>query len=102
MNVCDIENGDYIKVKGVDFGKGAISFEARVASGTKGGNIELRLDSPSGTLVGTCVVSDTGGWQNWETRSCTVNGADGIHDLYLVFTGNSGALMNFNWWKFLN
>ena len=102
MNVCDIENGDYIKVKGVDFGKGAISFEARVASGTKGGNIELRLDSSSGTLVGTCVVSGTGGWQNWETKSCTVNGAAGLHDLYLVFTGDSGALMNFNWWKFLN
>ncbi len=102
MNVCEIENEDYIKVKGVDFGKGAASFEARVASGTKGGNIELRLDSPSGTLVGTCVVSGTDGWQNWETKSCTVNGADGIHDLFLVFTGNSGALMNLNWWKFLN
>jgi arabinoxylan arabinofuranohydrolase len=73
-----------------------------VASGTKGGNIELRLESPSGTLVGTCAVSGTGGWQDWETKSCTVNGTAGVHDLYLVFTGDSGALMNFNWWKFSN
>ncbi|MCJ7815045.1 MAG: carbohydrate-binding protein, partial [Xanthomonadales bacterium] len=102
MNVCDIENEDYIKVKGVDFGKRATSFDARVASGTKGGNIELRLDSPSGTLVGTCVVSGTGGWQNWETKSCTVNGDAEVHDLFLVFTGDSGVLMNLNWWKFLN
>ena len=100
MNVCDIENGDYIKVKGVDFGSGAASFEARVASATTSGNIEIRLDSLTGTLVGTCPVSDTGGSQTWETKSCTVKGASGVHDLYLIFTGGSGKLFNFNWWKF--
>ena len=100
INVCNIENGDYIKVKGVNFGSGAVSFEARVASATSGGNIELRLDSPTGTLVGTCAVPGTGGWQTWVTKSCTVSGATGIHDLYLKFTGGSGYLFNFNWWKF--
>ena len=100
MNVGFIENGDYIKVKGVDFGSGAASFEARVASGSSGGNIELRLDSPTGKLVGTCAVQGTAGWQDWTTKTCTVSGAEGIHDLYLNFTGGSGYLMNFNWWKF--
>jgi arabinoxylan arabinofuranohydrolase len=100
MNVCEIEDGDYIKVKGVDFGTGAASFEARVASETNGGNIEIRLDSPTGTLAGTCTISGTGGWQTWVTRSCAVEGAAGVHDLYLVFTGGSGRLFNFNWWKF--
>jgi len=51
MNVSFIENGDSIKVKEVDFGAGAISFEASVASETNGGSIELHLDSPSGELV---------------------------------------------------
>ncbi len=100
MDVCNIENGDYIKVKGVDFGNGAVSFDARVASANSGGNIELRLDSATGKLVGTCAVSGTGGWQKWTTKSCTVSGATGIHDLYLKFTGGSGSLFNFNWWKF--
>ncbi|MCL6591554.1 MAG: carbohydrate-binding protein [Firmicutes bacterium] len=100
INVCNIENGDYIKVKGVNFGSGATSFNARVASATSGGNIELRLDSPTGTLVGTCAVTSTGGWQTWVTRSCTVSGATGIHDLYLKFTGGSGFLFNVNWWQF--
>ena len=45
MNVGWIENGDYIKVKGVAFGTGASSFTARVASGTSGGRVELHLDS---------------------------------------------------------
>lgn len=100
MDVGFIENGDYIKVKGVDFGTGAASFVARVASATSGGNIELRLDSPTGTLVGTCAVSETGDWQTYVDKSCTVSGAEGVHDLYLKFTGGSGYLFNFNWWKF--
>ncbi len=100
MNVCDIENGDAIKVKGVDFGTGARSFKARVASATQGGNIEIRLDSTTGTLVGTCAVPSTGGWQTWVTSFCMVENAVGVHDLYLVFTGGTGMLMNFNWWTF--
>ncbi|MDP4179706.1 MAG: carbohydrate-binding protein, partial [Bacillota bacterium] len=100
MDVSNIENGDYIKVKGVDFGSGATSFDARVASANSGGNIEIRLDSPTGKVVGTCAVSGTGGWQNWVTKSCAVSGATGIHDLYFKFTGGSGFLFNVNWWKF--
>ncbi len=100
MNVCNIENGDYIRVKGVDFGKGAASFEARVASGSEGGHIEIRLGSPTGKLAGTCVVPGTGGWQDWKTVSCAVDGAEGVHDVFYVFTGGEGLLMNFDWWKF--
>ena len=101
LDVANIENGDFIKVKGVNFGSGATSFDARVASATSGGNIELRLDdSSAGTLIGTCAVPGTGGWQTWVTKTCTVSGATGIHDLYLRFTGGSGFLFNVNWWKF--
>lgn len=100
IDVDSIHNGDYIKVKGVDFGTGASSFMARVASAAAGGKIELRLDSQTGTLIGTCNVSTTGGWQKWATETCTISGATGIHDLFLKFTGGSGLLFNFNWWKF--
>ncbi|MEK7391848.1 MAG: glycoside hydrolase family 43 protein [Fibrobacterota bacterium] len=98
--VDSINNGDYIKVKGVDFGNGATSFEARVASGGNGGNIELHLDALTGSVVGTCAVSKTGGWQTWSSATCNVAGAKGVHDLYLKFTGASGRLFNFHWWKF--
>jgi hypothetical protein len=100
LNLANIENGDWIRVRGVDFGEGATDFEASVASNTSGGNIELRLDSPTGKLVGTCAVTGTSGWQSWVTKTCTVSGASGKHDLYLKFTGGSGFLFNLNWWKF--
>lgn len=100
MNVGWIENGDWTKVKGVAFGPGATSFTARVASAGSGGAIELRLDSPTGRVVGGCNVPVTGGWQTWTSVSCSVNGATGTHDLYLKFTGGGGYLFNVNWWQF--
>jgi arabinoxylan arabinofuranohydrolase len=100
MDVTSINSGDYIKVKNVDFGSGATSFDARVASSTSGGSIELRLDSQTGTLVGTCAVLGSGGAQTWVTKTCTVSGAMGVHDLFFKFGGGSGSLFNFNWWKF--
>ena len=95
-----IENGDWIKIKGVAFGAGATSFNSRVASATSGGRIEVRLDNATGALVGTCNVPGTGGWQTWTTVTCAVNGATGTHDLYLRFAGSSGFLFNVNWWQF--
>lgn len=98
-----VKNGASVKVSGVDFGsKGVFLFDAQVASATNGvvGNIELHIDSLKGALIGTCAVVGTGGWQSWATRTCNVNGAKGVHDLYFKFTGGSGALFSFNSWKF--
>jgi arabinoxylan arabinofuranohydrolase len=100
MNVGWIENGDWIRVRGVAFGTGAASFSARVASAAGGGTIELRLDSQNGPSVGTCTLPGTGGWQTWTTVSCSVNGATGTRDLYLRFAGGGGSLFNVNWWQF--
>jgi arabinoxylan arabinofuranohydrolase len=101
MDVDSIHNGDYIKVAGADFGSGSASkFIARVASATSGGSIEIHIDSLKGTVIGTCAVTGTGGWQTWTTRTCDITGATGVHDLFFKFTGGSGMLFNFNWWKF--
>jgi len=98
--VTRINNGDYVKVSSVDFGKGAKSFEANVAASTNSGKIEMRLDGIDGPLMGTCEVSATGGDMSWKTLKCKTKTIRGIHDLYLVFTGGEGDLFNFNWWKF--
>lgn len=101
MNLTELQSGDWVKIRGVNFGSaGATGFSARVASAAEGGAIALRLDSPTGTLIGTCPLPATGGPQAWTTASCAVTGATGAHDLYLVFTGNSAALGSLNWWQF--
>jgi len=100
--VTDISNGDYIKVRSVDFGKGAKSFEASVASMTSAGSIEIRIDGKDGKLLGTLAVKSTESELNWKTQQCKIAKTAGVHDLYFVFKGAEGSnLFNFDWWKFL-
>ena len=98
--VRDIDNNDYIKVRSVDFGKGAKKFEARVACATQGGAIEIRLDSKEGTLLGTLEVKNTGGAISFDSFSCKVNKVGGVHDLYFVFKGTPEDMFNFDCWNF--
>lgn len=94
-------NGAYIKIKGVDFGdKGAANFLARVAAMAEGTTITLRLDSETGPQIGALKVKATGGLDKWETQSCKITGARGVHDLYLKFFGDGAPVLNLDWWKF--
>ena len=98
--VTKINNGDYIKVRSVDFGEGAKKFEASVASNTQGGKIEIRVGSATGTLLGTCLVKPTGGATAWTVSACKTKKMKGLHDIYFVFKGGEGELFNFDWWSF--
>jgi hypothetical protein len=99
VNVTD--DGAYIKIKGVDFGdQGATNFLASVAAVTNGATITLRLDSETGNAIGTLKVKSTGVPDKWDTQSCKITGARGVHDLYLKFFGNGTPVMNVDWWKF--
>ncbi len=99
--VTDIHDTDYIKVRNVDFGDGAATFSATVASATREGNIELHLDALDGECIGNCFVGSTGGRRNWETKSCEVENIKGVHDLFLVFTGKGKyPLFDFDCWQF--
>lgn len=97
--VTAIDNGDYIKIRNVNFNKNARYFEASVLP-VSGGSIEIRLDSISGTVLGVCDVKNTVAVQKWTTVSSKVGQVKGLHDLYLVFKGDKGELFNFDWWKF--
>jgi fibronectin type 3 domain-containing protein len=98
LDVGYINNADWCSYTNVNFGTGSSVFWARVASAGSGGTIEIHLDSVTGTLAGTVSVAATGGWQTWTTVSGSIN-ASGIHTVYLVFTGGSGYLFNFNWFE---
>jgi arabinoxylan arabinofuranohydrolase len=98
VDVTGIDDGDWISVRGVDFGAaGAKTFRARVASTASGGAIEVRSGSPTGTRLATCSVPATGP-QTWATTTCNVSGATGVvKDLYFRFAGAGFA---FDSWQF--
>ena len=100
--VTEIHNGDYIKLQNVHFcNKLPRTFTARVASGLRGGQIEIRIDSIGGKLLGTVNVPGTGGWEQWQTITTDLTAiASGHHDMYFVFKGRKGPkLFNFDWWE---
>ncbi len=103
MNLCDLQQGDWVKLVGVDFGTtGARTFRARIARGAGAGAIELRLGSHEGTLLGTCQVgaAPEGATQSWVEVSCQVEGARGLQDLCLRFTGAGAQLFKVDRWSF--
>lgn len=98
--LAQIKNGDNVAFKSIDFGKGASSFTARVATATSGGKIEIRIDSLSGRVVGSCQVTYTGGWNNWKNIVCDIEEVSGVHELYLSFSGGSELLFNIDKFQF--
>ncbi|MDI1256190.1 MAG: glycoside hydrolase family 43 protein [Flavobacterium sp.] len=98
--VTAIDNGDYIKVQAVDFGKNVKNFEVTIASLSTDAAIEVHLDSPTGRLLGTLKIKNTGGNDKWASQSCPIKKEAGVHDIYLVFKGTGKDLFSFDWWKF--
>lgn len=99
QDVSNVANGDWSAYNSINL-TGANTFVARVASAGAGGQIEIHLDSPSGTLVGTCSVPGTGGWQTYVNAYCKLSGASGTHNVYLVYTGGNGDLFNLQFFGF--
>lgn len=99
--VSDIHNGDWLKVREVDFEKGLSSMEFTAATPLNGGAIEVRLDKVDGELIATATVTPTGGWEEWQTFCANVSrSVSGKHDVYFVFCGlKGGKLFNFDSWQ---
>lgn len=97
--VTRIDNGDYLKVRSVDFKKGANHFKASLATASSGGVIEIRVDNKDGNVLGTLEVTSTGGDQTWKTFSCKVSKMKGVHDVYFLFKGSEGSMFNFDFWS---
>ncbi len=91
-DVSNIDAGDWIRYKKIDFGYGGLTtFVARLSKGnTLTGNIEIRLDATNGQLLGTLAVIPTNHWGDFQEQSTAISGPSGIHDLFLTFTGDTG------------
>jgi alpha-N-arabinofuranosidase len=80
-----IEHGDWVRYEQVNFGQDARQMKFRVASDTSGGLIEIRTDTLDGQLLGSVLVANTGGWQDWGTVTAAIRPTSGLKTVYLVF-----------------
>ena len=98
--VTDIDDGEFIMLRGVDFKNGTKSMTVSCASHLYGGTMEIRLDSPDGKLAGTITIPNTR--DKFMPFKTSLSDAKGNHDLYFVFKGNNFQkrnLFNFDWWE---
>jgi hypothetical protein len=102
MYIFDIDNGEFIKLRGVDFGKGAKRFDITAAAAGSC-TITLRLDGQKGPVIGTVKIK--GGQKEgmsadqYRAFSGKVAKAAGVHDLYICFSEVSGDI-RLDWWEF--
>ena len=98
MYVFDINDGEYIRLRGVDFGTGAKRFSIN-AAGIGSVEILLRLDSQEGPVVGKVKIGGTSSENVYKPFTTKVKHCEGIHDLYLCFDKAQGDV-RLDYWKF--
>ena len=98
MYVFDIDDGELIRLRGVDFAEGAKSFNI-IASAKGKTTVTLRLDSQKGPVMGKVNITPTGSSEDYRVFSTKVKKIAGVHDLYLCF-GNTTGDVRLDWWQF--
>ena len=99
MYVTNIDNGEYIRLRGVDFGAvGAKQFILSAAA-TGSCTVTLRLDSADGPVIGVSTVKPSGNLDKYKSFGTKVKNASGVHDLYICFDNASGDI-RLDWWTF--
>lgn len=98
MYVYDIDNGEHICLRGVDFGAGAKQFQL-VASAQGECTVTLRLDRSDGPVAATMKLKNTGSLEQYKSFTAKVRRTTGVHDLYLCFSGVQ-APVRLDWWQF--
>ncbi|MBO7068768.1 MAG: family 43 glycosylhydrolase [Bacteroidaceae bacterium] len=98
MYVYDINEGEYIRLRGVDFGSGAKRFQLAASAQGKC-LVTLRLDRADGPVIATLTLKETGSLEQYKTFTTKVHNANGVHDLYLCFSGIT-APARLDWWQF--
>lgn len=100
MYVYDIDEGESIHLRGVDFGDGSKSFQL-VASALGKCTVTLRLDRSDGPVIATLAVKNTGSLEQYKSFTAKVRRATSIHDLYLCFDRVT-APIRLDWWQFFD
>ena len=100
MYIFDINDGEYILLRGVDFGKGAKQFSITASAAANAGcTITLRLDSNKGSVIGSLNIKSTGSVDKYRSFTSKVKEATGVHDLYICFSNAKGDI-HLDWWQF--
>jgi chitinase len=78
---------------------GKTSVSVRASNAYAVTNLEFHVGTSTGTLLGSCSIPLTGGWNTFTTVNCPISGGSGVQTLVLVYTANFYPYVN---WFTLN
>ncbi|GKX28197.1 hypothetical protein SH1V18_06770 [Vallitalea longa] len=88
--VGPVRDEDWVAFDNIDFGSSKYDTFAIGRNKTiDTGSIEVRLDSVTGTLIGTLDLDTFSA--SWAFKSTSINSVTGVHDLYLVFKNSANG-----------
>ena len=64
-------------------------------------NIQFRIDSYMGKIIGEYITENTGGWDQYEIKEFPIEKTSGVHDLFIKFRGKYG-IANIDWLQLFN
>lgn len=96
--VGSFDGGDSLTFRSLDFGIGRTSLAVALAvdPAYAGQTFAVRLDSASGTTIGTMTAASTGSWTRFLTQTLPITSTTGMHDVFIVATGGAG-IANIDW-----
>lgn len=101
FEIQQIQNGGFLhfpNIKNVDNMKKVTFF----ASSKNKGIIEIRSANKEGRLLGTCKITNTGGWSSYKKFTCQLENIAGVEDICFRFIGSEDDLFHLDWFTFSN
>ena len=93
--VTKIDNGDWIKVREVEFGSsGPKELCLEILNFQNPANVEFYADAMGGRPFATVEVKDNGTF-----RVPAAGNVSGRHDVYILFRGGDGQFFEMDWWQ---
>ncbi len=102
--LSNIDHTDWILFKQINFNDStydACKIRMAVPCEYSWQNIQLRVDSYMGEIIGEYITENTGSWDNYEIKYFPIQKISGIHDVYIKFKGKYG-IANLDWFQLFN
>ena len=99
--VGHIDGGTWLKYRGIDFGAtGLTEFQISLSSPSSGKQLEVRLDTVGGPIIGTLTITSTGSYTTYATQTAAITPTTGVHDVFIRPVGNGSGFAGIDWFTF--
>ncbi|MEI6142184.1 MAG: family 43 glycosylhydrolase [Mariniphaga sp.] len=97
-----MKDGDRVVYKYISFPSDINKIEIRLKPGKKAGKIQLVMDQTWHSTFASIDVPATSNPDEWVTVQANVKPTPGVHGFWLKFSGDRDAMIDIDWFRFLN